>query len=259
MSLQILTNTVFRDCAQLKVTDTAEVATTDTTGLENVTGGQRWQYWTSGTTADRRIAYINKNGGLACSHVVLTRADLHQNHQIQIHSWSNYTSSATTEYDSGASFAPTLIGPFAQDYVWDLTAASITNKQAMTMAFVAGTGGAYTKKVHQLYFSSALTLNYPGSITIERQKFPTMYLYDRQSYLVDSEFQILAASLTEAEVNTFNNLYMLQRRPIFIYDSAGTLITFKLLHCIIKDFKVVESFHDTYDVQLDVLSLRQWT
>lgn len=258
MSLKILANTVWEDSAQLKVTDTSDAATTDTAGVENIAGGQRWQYWTSGSTADRRLAYINKNGGLACDYAVLTRADLHVGHEIEIHSWSNYTSSATAEYDSGSNFNPTLIGAKSQDYVWDLTSNAITGKQAMTMAFKSGGAGVYTKKVHQLYFASAFTLSFPGSISISRLRFPSQHLYDRQNYLVDEEWQFRAEQLSQADVDTFHALYMLQKRPLFIYDADGTLIPFKLLHCIIRDFQVVQEFDDHYSITISALMLRQW-
>lgn len=258
MPLIVLANTAQKDAAQLKVTDTADTATTDITGLENIAGGQRWQKWTSGATADRRIAYINKGGGMSCTHVVLTRADLHVGHQVVIHSWSNYTSSATTELDTGTTWAPTLIGERSQDFVWDLTANAIASKQALTMTFQAGTGGNYTKVVGQIYFSNGLSLLYPGSVQIQKLPFPSTYVYDRQAYSVDEEWQFIATQMTRAEVETFETQYMLQRRPIFIYDAAGTLIPTKLLHCMIKEFRIIEIFDDFYAIQLTVNKLRQW-
>ena len=258
MPLVFLANTAWKDAAQLKVTDTADTATTDTTGLENVTGGQRWHRWTSGATADRRIAYINKSGGMSCTYAVLTRADLHVGHQVMIHSWSNYTSSATTELDTGTTWAPTLIGERAQDYVWNLTSNAISSKQALTMTFLAGTGGNYTKTVGQIYFSNGLSLSYPGPVQISKLAFPSTYVYDRQAYIVDEEWQFVITQMSRAEVETFETQYMLQRRPIFIYDTDGTLIPTKLLHCMIKEFRIVEVFDDFYAIQLEVVKLRQW-
>lgn len=255
MSLALLVNSAWQVAAQLKVTDTANVNTSDQTGIENVGGGQRWQYWQSGATADRRLAYINKNGGMGCSHVVLARADRHVGHQVVIHSWSTYSSASTTEYDSGANFNPTLLGPRLQDYVWAITTAS---KQALSLTLQAGAGGNYTKLVNQLYFANALTLSFPTKVTIERLPFPSQYLYNRESYLVDEQWEIQAEKLSKADVATFEQLYLLQRQPLFIYDSLGTVITTGLLHCILQNFQVVQGFNDIYAVKLTCLALRQW-
>lgn len=255
MPLRVLTNTIWQDAASLIVTDTSYALTTDASGLEHVTAGQRWHKWTQSGTADRYISYVNKNGGLGCSHVVLTRADLHVGHQVQLISHSSYSGTATTEYNSGSSWAPTLIGRTSQDHVWTLACSS---KQAMTLGLLAGTAGSYAKSVHQIYFSDALTLTYPQGVTRSQLRFPTTYTHKREAYLVDEQWDFSAVGLTRAEVETLQSLYRLQAAPCFIYDADGTLIPFKLLHGLMSNFQIVAYFDDGYAVQMTVLALREW-
>lgn len=255
MPLQVLTNTVWQDAASLIATDTSYVVQSESAGLEHITGGQRWQYWTQSGTANRYLSYVNKNGGLSCSHVVLTRADRHVGHQIELISHTNYSGTATAEFDSGSSWAPTLIGRTSQDYVWELSCAS---KQALTLALLSGTGGVYQKSVSQLYFSDALTLTYPQPVSRSPLRFPTTYTHRREAYLVDESWAFSAVQLTRAEAETFQSLYRLQSSPCFIYDEDGTIIPFKLLHGIMTNFQIVAYFDDMYAVTFTMLALREW-
>lgn len=259
MPLQILANTVWEDAALVQVTDTIGGLTADSFGVENVTGGQRWHQWRSiAATTDRRLVYVNKSGNLECTHVVLSRADLHSGHQLLIHSWDNYTSSSTEEYDSGSDFDPTFLGPRSQDYVWDLSDASISSKEALSMTFAAGAGGDYTKIVSKLYFSQAVTLENPGPIQIRPVPFPTPYTAERQSHLVDEQWTFTATDIPRATIAAFEALPNLKTDPLFIYDADATLIPFGLLHGIVVDYTVNAFFDDKHALTMNVFALRQW-
>jgi len=256
MSLLLLANTVYANTAQLLASDTSNVATSDQAGLYTITGTQRQLAWTSGATADRRLAYINKLGNLSCTHVVLSRADKHLNHTIQIHSFETYTGSSTLQYNSGSAFAETLIGPLGQDWVKALT---MSNKEALAMSFIAGTGGNYTKVVHSLYFCNAITFSYPGSVIKQPLPFGARHLVKHQGYLYDEQQIYRASDLTRAELTAFEQVYRLRENPVFLYDSVGGLIPDKLAHGMISNYVVNKRFHDVYDLEIAFLALRHWS
>jgi hypothetical protein len=256
MSIILLANTVWGSASQLLVTDTSNAATTDQAGIYTVTGTSRHLSWQSGATADRRIVYINKAGTLSCTHMVLTRADRHNTHQVIIRSYSTYSSSTTAEYTSAASFAETLVGAGSTDWVKAIT---ISSKQALGIDLLAGTGGLYTKYVHSLYFCNALTFDYPESVQLAPLPMWTRVPIKHQSYLVNEQQTYVFNSLTRAEVLAFDQIYRLRENPVFLYDSAGTLIPDKLVHGLIVDRTIVRQFHDLYAIQVQFVTLRRWT
>lgn len=256
MSLQLLVNSVFANTAQLKVTDTSNADTTDQAGIYTITGASRQLAWTSNATADRRLVYINKAGTLSCTHVVLTRADKHLNHTLNIHSFETYSSSATLQYNSGAAFADTLIGPLGQDWV---RAQTMTSKQGLSLSFLAGTGGNYTKVVHSLYFCTAFALNYPGPVTAKPQRLGERHQVKHNSFLIDERRIYTAENLTKAEITQFEQLYKLKENPVFLYDADGTVIPDKLAHGMIGDYVISKQFNDLLTIEFAFSTLRQWS
>lgn len=251
MSLLLLPNNVWHDAAQIKVTDSLNVETTDSAGLESVIGGPRSIYWTSGATDARRIALVNKDGTLSCSHIILARADWHLTKNLSLISWSNYSSTSTTEY-STASFAESLIGPREQDWVYPL---ELSSKQAIGVSFNS-TG--YTKLVNKFFVSNAITLEHYTAPSFQMLPFPSRHQHLRQQYLVDRVWNISVEKLTKAEVDTIEAIPNLLSEPLFIYDADGTSIYHKLIFGIISDHQVTAAFNDLYQLSLTVRELRQW-
>lgn len=256
MPLKILTNTVWNDAVQIVATDTSNVTTGEDATIENVTGGSPHVFWQSSATSDRRLVYINKSGNLNSSHFVLVRADRHVGHQINLYKFATYSSSATLVTSTANPLATgDLIGQSSQDLVLTCSAAS---QQALCAEFLAGTGGNYTKQVHQAYFCNAFTLNYPAEMTTQTLSFPSRQSYKGKSWLVDRAITINAHQLTRTDINTFEALYNLKSEPFFIYDSDGYQIRFKLLHCVYASHQVTASFDDFFDLTLNVYQLRRW-
>lgn len=255
MSIKFLVNSAWQNAVQLGAFNNAgaEIAQTN---LENLTGGQRWQFWESATTDDVQVRYINRAGNLTCTHVVITRADRIAGHQLYLGYWSTYTGSSTNPYDSGASFAGPYVGRRSLDFVYAMAQSS---KQAFGAYFLGGTGGAYTRRVHQVYFSNAFTFSYPGPVSKKPLAFPSRYIVGRQAYLVDEEWSFIFDGVSKADVQTFEALYNLRTEPLFIYDDAGTLIDFKLLHCIVQDYQVTALVDQTYIIEVKALALREWS
>lgn len=257
MSLLLLANTVYANTAQLVVTDTSDVATTDQSGIYTVTGASRQIAWTSNATSDRRISYVNKAGNLSATHAVLTRADKHNGHTIQIHSFETYASSSTLQYNSGSSFSETLIGPLGQDYVRSL--GSLSSKQGFSISFLAGTGGNYTKVLHSVYFCSAFTFSYPSLVQIQPLPRNSRYTVKHESFLVDQSIMLYAERLTMAEATQLEQLYKIKENPLFLYDADETLIRDGLAHCIVSEYRIRRLVDDFCTVEMNLLRLKSWS
>lgn len=260
MPLVILTNTVWDDAARVVVTDNTYAETAEQTGLQSITGGHNHYSWSQSGTADRFVAYVNKVGGLGCTYIVVTHADAFNTHQVQITSWATWTSSTTTEWDSGSSFAETLVGPQSKDWV---RAVTISNKEAIGLNLTGGTGGSYAKTLYKVYFSTGFTLNYPGvegspAVTIEPLPRFSRHTILKQHYAVTERWTFTAHGLTRAELQTFEQLPFLKTDAFFIYDSAGTLISHKLLQCVMESYQVLGVFDNLYAIQFSVLAVNQY-
>lgn len=257
MSLKILVNSAWENATRLIATDTSNVTTSEDETIENIAGGMPYVFWQSSSTSDRRIVYIDKSSNLSSTHFILLRADRHVGHKINLRKFTSYPSTSSLVTSSNNPIATAdLIGQSNQDLVLDCSASSV---EALCAEFVAGTGGNYTKYIHQAYFANAFTLNYPGNIDTILAPFPSYYKYKAKSYLIDATISIAANKLTRDEVNDFENLYNLRQEPFFIYDSTGDNIRYKLIHCVLEDYQIEQFQDDFYNIALRVARLRRWS
>lgn len=260
MPLVVLTNSVWSAAARLVSTDNTHAEQADQTGLQSISGGHNHYTWTQSGTADRFIVYVNKVGGLACTYLVVTHADAFNGHQVQITSWTSYSGTSTTEFDSGTSFAETLVGPQSKDWVRAVTCSS---KEALGLNLTAGTGGNYAKTLYKVYFSTGFTLNYPGAegspaVIIEPLPRHSRHFLEKQSFSVTERWTFTAHGLTRTELQTFERLPYLKTDSFFIYDSAGTLISHKLLQCVLESYQIIGVFDNLYAIQFSVLAVNQY-
>lgn len=255
MSILLLANSGWRYAAQIKPTDASDVNTTDTTGIQNVVAGPRHINWVSGSTAVRRLAMVDISGRINCTHVVLADASNFNNHQISVLSYSAYPATPTTEYTSADPFVGPYIGKRSTDFVVPF-AARKTALQAVVLNLLSGTGGVYTKTVNKFYVADSLTLSYPGVTGYRPLKFPSRFVYKQNAWLVEDEWSFSASGLTQDEKNTFEGIYLLKQEPVFLYDAAGTLISYKLLHGIITNHQFVQSHDNLYNLRFSISTLR---
>lgn len=256
MPLKILTNNCFKLTSSLKITDTSNVETSEQYGSENLVFGSPHLYWKSSDTAEKRIAYIDKSGRLTSTHFVLVRADRHLGHKINLYKASNYASSISSIVSSNDPIVSAdLIGKYSQDLVLE---ASATSQQALIAEFKSGTGGVYTKYIHQCYFSNAFTINYPSSYIYAKLSFPSYYNFKNKSYLIDGRFKLSVNGLTQSEVDQFQNLYKVRQEPFCIYDSSGDYFRYNLVHCLLETYSKVQIDDDTFILSLDLVELRRW-
>lgn len=255
MSVVLLANTVWHDAAQIKPTDSSDVDTTDTSTAQSVVGGQRHLYWAQSGTADRKLVYVNKAGNLNCSHVVVADAINHSGHTLKVVTYSGYTASPTTQYDSGSSFSGPYVGKQSKDFVYAL-ASRVTNQQAIALSLEAGSGGNWAKTVTKFYACDGLTFNYPGVASYRPLAFPSRHSYKRNFFLVDEEYKLYFDAVSRADKETFERLPNLMGEPVFLYDSAGGLLPDKLLHGIITAVEVSARFDDLYRIDITLNTLR---
>lgn len=252
MPLKILTNTVWYNAARVFVANGSHSPTAEQATIENITGGHNHYSWVSADTAGKYIVYANKtNDNITCDHVVLTRADRHSTRDIQIRKFSTFSSSETTEYTAGGSFGPTMIGVNATTWVQTL---SVSNQEAVALLM----NSTYAKTVDKLYFSQAYTLSYPGSVRYNPYPLNTKILLGKQAYEVTGQWQFRADNLTRAEVEDLETWPYLKTEPFFIYDSDGTLIKYKVIHCVLENLQIGARQNDIYEVQFVVHELKEW-
>lgn len=257
MAIKIIVNDVWKLAAQLAVTDSSNNLTTDVDGLYAVTGGPRHLYWKQSGTAERRIYYANTAGNIACDTLVMTRADLHVGHQIQILSSTAFLSTTSTEYDSGTNFNPTLVGKRSQDWVKE--GLSISGKEAVAVRFMDGTAGAYQKEVHQLYFGTALTLSALRRVTTRPTEKDFRFLTkENQSYRVSESGTLEFEAVDSDTLTSLQALWRLREEPFFIYDDDGYWLDGKLWHCVLREPAISKAFDDFHNLQLDVLRLQTY-
>lgn len=253
MALKILTNQAWRDAAQISITDSsfAEV-TADQTKALNVVGGHRGLAFSSSTTGDRIITYINKSGNLAADTMVAVGASAFNGHQVKVQQYTTYTSSVTDIF-STSNFAETLIGYQSTDWVYEFSA--VSTKQALALYLGAGTGGAYTKTIGQVYFCNALSLSYPADLVVQPLPLKATVQLAGVPFGVMEKFNFKFNGVSATEAQSLTNLYKKTREPIFIYDSNGDWVFDKLLHCVVGAVKIGERFDDLHDVSLEVYRL----
>lgn len=254
--IQLLVNSVWGDAAQLRVTDSSDVETSDGAGVQNITSGPRHLEWTQDGTAERRLVYVEKGGTLTYDTVVVTRADRYETHGVQIADYATYTGSATTRFTS-TNFAETLIGEDSLDYVLEI-GSTISSKQAVSLTLSSGTGGAYSKTVNKFYACSSLELNNVKSAAVRPEKRATSVIIDRRAYQVSKGVRLQFEMVTDSQLNSLDTLYRLREEPFFIYDSSGLWLQEKLLHVVLSGAPVVKSFNDLHEVELNLKTLRRY-
>jgi hypothetical protein len=233
------------------VTDTSNVATADTAGLENVIGGPRSLAWSSSDSGARRVVMVNKAGGLGCSHVVVARADQHAGKNLSVLSWSSDPATSTTEF-STSSFGETLIGPRAQDWVLPL---ELSGKRAIGLSL---NSTDYVKDVYKLYVSNGLTFDHVVPPSYRILRFPSRHQYRRQVCLVDVEWNFVFENVSREQLDAFKAIPDLLSEPLFIYDEDGYAIRHKLVHGVIADPRATNIFDDVFTLSFTVLELRSW-
>lgn len=252
MALKLLPNTAAYEAARVTITNDTDTSAGDELGIESITGGPRWLSHVSGTTGNRRYVYLNKTAGISCGYVVVTDADRHNNHGAVLKSWSSYPSTSTDAF-TVSGFAETLVGPTSRDWY---RAFSVSGVKAVALELSGGTGGAYTKTVGQIFFSTPFALDKPGQPVRQYLPFPTRHYFKRRMFLIQEQISLSATDLTLANIQSFERIPKLLEEPMFLLDESGVQFPEKLLHVIISGFSAQPITHDLFNLNLSLLVLR---
>lgn len=255
MPVTLLPNSVWGNAARVVATSTSDVELADQAGIESVTGGGRYLYYTGAGSGNLRVTYVNKAGGLACDHCVIVNAASHLGHFVRLRSWTNYPSVSSSFFTEDP-FAQPLVGPKGKDFVYQFNA--LSGLQAVALELDSGAGGSYSKIVQQVYFSTGYTFQNIDQLRRKVLKKGEPYSVRRRSYQVSEEVNFIASAVSRAELQAFERLYKLKDEPLFLYESAGVRILDKLLHGFVKDFKTVAVADDLHTVAVDFLALEYY-
>lgn len=251
MALKLLTNRAWADCSTFKVTNSSDVETADTLTL-NMVGGARHLAFTQAGTAGLRVVYVNKNNKLTFDTFVMVNASAHVGHAFQLISVASYPGTLTTHVTS-TNWAPTLVNG-GRDFVQG--GLSVTNAEAVGIVLDSGTGGAYTKTINKLYFSTAFALPQFGGMQMSPNW--TTITVKRTRYAVDEQRTLTITGLTKAQVSTLQSLPNLLTEPCFIWDDAGQFFSENLYHALITQMSVNQQFNDLYSVTFTLYRLRRY-
>lgn len=263
MSIKLLANTVWRDAVNL-VAATSSGGPFTTVAADSLNAiaaaeGHRGLIWKSTDATTKALMYINPAGNLTADACVLVRADYALTHNIYLRYWSTLrTPWSTAATETG--FSQSLMGPRAQDYVWEFT--QVANQKAWGIEFEDGAGGAWTEKAGKVYFCQAFTfggLPEDGAIAQFSPAWRSMP-YGKEVYLVEMAGVFRFTDLTQSDVDSFHALTGLPdlKQPVFLYDSGATIIAAKLWHCVIPNISIEQDQNDLYTITLETYRLRHY-
>lgn len=252
MSIRIIANDTWRDCARVLATNGLDSAFADQDGVENMTGGARCLYYEGAGTNTLRAVYHNADGGLAADHCVVVRADRNLGHGVGVYSWAAYTGTVNVLFGA-TNFAEDLVGPQGTDFVVSFTA--LTNQEAFGVELNDGDGGSYSKVLQQVFFGTAFEIPYVSAPTRIILPKGSRLPVGRQSYHVSEEFQFETGKLSRDQADALQAIHGLETEPFFLYDPQGIQIEDNLLHVLLKDLSIREADNDLFiaDLSFSVL------
>jgi hypothetical protein len=263
MSIWLLANTVGDNAAQIVATDTSDSSSgINQTGVASIKGGPRHLKWTaSHATAARRLAYVNKSGGLVADFCVIVDAKAHDGKQVDIVEFTTY-GTTESDVDSRTLADSDYVGTSGRDFVHQFSAKQ-SSKQGFAVEF-AGTD--YQKTARQIYFSEGLEFaDMPdfATIQIERVGYHAEPVEHFGSfYHLEALASFKVSEVSRADLNTFLGLW--KEDPVFFYDSSGssqvgTAIEDKIWHSIIMNYRVLPVHDDSNEIEFDIGILRAWS
>lgn len=246
--IQMLFNTVWDTAIDLVRTPTT------TENVLTLTNGPRHLYFLDGQDSPMEFAYVNGDGNLRADHFVLTRADRFLGHEIELHYYDTYTASKTAIYDVG-DFAETLAGPNGQDWVYNL-GQLYTGKEAFSVTFKDGSAGAHDVKVHQAYFSEAISIDYiETGLVIKPEWFEQ--IVNGNLWHFDESLKFTAVLVDQDSISRLETLDY-YGKPFFLYDESGVHLPDGLWHVMALDMPEIKAFQSESIIQFELYKLRSY-
>lgn len=246
MGLWLLANTVGRDAAELRYTNSSNTEQ-PATNLDNLRGGPRSLKFDQGALATRRYVYLNKAGGLAASHMVVANAAALEGLATSIMSWDAYPGSLTSysTYDAPASFSEPTYGIDGSDWVW-AHGVGVSNRQAF--GFQVATGGTGIDLL-KIYFCQGMEFDYAAG-TVQFQRVPVhaqAVQHCGNFYKLHATASLTLGPITRAGLDTYYGIP--KDDPVFLFDDTGgedygDHIPHKLWHCVIMGEESVVEYSD---------------
>lgn len=247
MSIKFIANDAYRDSALVLTLPAA-----DTAGVLNSVKGPRYLDKTLVGTQPFSFIYRNENAGLNADHLIVTRADRFNGEPIDVNAYSNYSGSSSSLF-SDATFGETLVGLNSQD--WVLPFSAVSNQEALELK----TTSSNISKWGKIYFGTGVELTGLEEVEITPHDENVLLEFNKQFWHVDARCALTFIGVTDSEIQSFHNLYNLEKDALFIYDSEGEHLPGKLWHVIIPELPTIRAFDDYSVMQLGVLRLKEWS
>ena len=242
--IAIINNDVWDDC----ITIDFDTAPSGTGSKEIIKGHSDYLYYNISTSGT--LSYINKTNKMYADTVVLSKANVFNEENIDIVSFDEYGVSSKNVIYSGYNFQPTYIGTNNEDFYYEF---STTSGEAFGIEVQQP--HLFDANIHQLYFGERIEFYYKESqVTLQ---YVNDYIRAGDSfYRVNKVYTIFLSNVDYIKLNDLKNKNILNK-IIYIYDNTGKHITEKLIQCVITKLPIVEVFDDMFTITLQINRLVQ--
>lgn len=245
---RIITNSFFENCGQAVMTSGGSFIDFDNNKTLNLTDGPRHLYYTSATTGDRRFLYKSTNAPQTYDAVVVVNADLHNGRDVSIRDTDNIGDN--TRF-SEASFAQTLVGPTAKDFVY---LATTPHENVTRVEFRLNS--SYIKTIHQVYAGKSVAVAQVLGYSRTPVSRLTKVFIGRQMYQIQERITIDVEGVSDELMQEIASLPRIRKSPFFIYDPTGQWFSEKLFHVVMENNPISKRFNNLNDLSFSFLVLR---
>lgn len=229
--------------------------------VDIVTGPRSTRYRSQASSGDRSAGY-EFGSDVVISHVVVARADwmLTQNgSRVRARQRnSGGTWSVVSGIDLNPLSSANLVGPTSQDLV---LAVSPSDHRGSSL-FRSGVSGSEALQVAKVFASSGLYFGLNPTPGFSWQDLPdnqfAFPIRGNRVYEVERRFALNWLGITQANLNSFLALPMIDRWPLFLYDDAGDVFPWKLEHVIVENYTVNVIAADNINLEVSFARLKHW-
>lgn len=232
----------------------------------NLIAGPRNTYWKSTTDSSAVAIGFQIASDLVATHIVVARADwmvtlagarLRICNRSSVPAWSNLSSPDINPFATA-----NLMGPTLQDYC-----VAITPTQNRGYGVTFDSSGAESFKMSKMYAS--VGFSFSGDIQLDslpewkpmpRTQSVNLFIPQQgnEPYEVEADISITWRNNTPASIATFEALPQLRNWPLFIFDDAGDLWSWKLEHVLVDTWQKTLVGQDLWDITVSFKRLKHY-
>lgn len=267
MAIWLLPNTIANAATGIELIGSTATDSTDSYSDKlNLIAGPRNTYWKSTAVSTEMAIGYQIASDLVATHMVIARADWMVTLASAKMNLVQRNSSAAWSAITGTTLNPltaaSLMGPKLQDYC---TAISPTVYRGYGVDF--DSTGTEAFKMSKMYAS--VGFKFDGNCSLKQlpewQPLPqsqSVNLFIPQQgceyYEIESSIQMTWKRNTAASIAAFEALPQIRNWPLYIYDDAANLWSWKLEHVIVDTWQKTLVAQDIWDITVSFKRLKQY-